>query len=734
MKIVLTTCLVSIVISLKSQTMITGALNFTTFSTPKSKIVNSQLEEATPLAYKTNPEYGILPTDASCVDCVELIHLRTDSTRQYVNGTQVFVQKGNCSINYVDANGYYRDNVRFMKPTGIIGEYEASNQKYPTFINKNSQSVSIKFGTEKFDFCKNLKLYFQDSLGVKTLLHVADWTNATVGNDGLFISNIFPNVDLQAEVMEGSFKTSFIVKSNLGLGKKGWLIVSDEILTPSSTTVAYSSPLDIDNKIDGNVYFNNPTGQNFSILQGIVTSTVRSTFTQLFFRMAGSNFEMLTNSSWLTDTATHYPIIIDPVVTNSNSLPQASITGSGLNNTGGFVGYCNYSLTVARPLNCTLNNITFSFGYIAHNGAWLSDGAMKFTFAGCISPTPAMTFWFCNAAGGGTCNGSGISVWSDFSSCVSPLAACSGNLTFGLRFFDAFAGSTCSNTFIGANTAWTMTLIGNTLETLGNTATGNGVINLAPACNTTQLLNPTPTSGVGPFTYLWAPGGQITSTKTISTFFLGTQVHTCTITDACGVVRVATFNVTPTCVLPVELVSYNAEYNGNYVDVDWSTASEISSAYFTVEKSYDGMNFYLVEKVKAAGQSSSINKYNVQDAYPNKKGFTYYRLKQFDTDGTEKFSKITSVEIAEEITDLFIVPNPNNGSFELTLSNNLIGKIIDVEIYDVTGKKSVLKHNMSINQSNRLLNLDITEMSKGVYFLKIVSSDGISYKSKLIKD
>ena len=80
------------------------------------------------------------------------------------------------------------------------------------------------------------------------------------------------------------------------------------------------------------------------------------------------------------------------------------------------------------------------------------------------------------------------------------------------------------------------------------------------------------------------------------------------------------------------------------------------------------------------------------------------------------------------------MPNPNSGSFEITLSTHLIGKTVDVEIYDVTGKRSVLKQNMAINQSNRLLNLDITEMSKGVYFLKVVSSDGTSYKSKLIKD
>ena len=117
MKIVLATCFVFFVYGMHSQTMTSGTLNFSTFSTPKTKVVNSQLDEATPLAFKSNPEFGILPTDAPCIDCFELIHLRTDSTREYIKGTQVYSQKGNCSINYVDANGYYRDNIRFMNPT-----------------------------------------------------------------------------------------------------------------------------------------------------------------------------------------------------------------------------------------------------------------------------------------------------------------------------------------------------------------------------------------------------------------------------------------------------------------------------------------------------------------------------------------------------------------------------------------------------------------------------------------
>lgn len=143
------------------QALISSELNFSTFKPAKSKIITSELSETTPASFKLNPDYGVLPLDASCEDCIELIHLRSDSTRQYLKGTTLYSQKGNGSINYVDDNGFYRDIVKFIKPTGVIGEYSAVNQPYPTFISTNNQDITISSGSEKFDFCRNLKLYFR---------------------------------------------------------------------------------------------------------------------------------------------------------------------------------------------------------------------------------------------------------------------------------------------------------------------------------------------------------------------------------------------------------------------------------------------------------------------------------------------------------------------------------------------------------------------------------------------
>ncbi|MBK7964506.1 MAG: hypothetical protein IPK10_03835 [Bacteroidetes bacterium] len=47
--------------------------------------------------------------------------------------------------------------------------------------------------------------------------------------------------------------------------------------------------------------------------------------------------------------------------------------------------------------------------------------------------------------------------------------------------------------------------------------------------------------------------------------------------------------------LPVEYTSFEAQANGNFVDVKWSTASEVNSDYFIVEKAMMPLNLYLSE-------------------------------------------------------------------------------------------------------------------------------------------
>jgi len=81
--------------------------------------------------------------------------------------------------------------------------------------------------------------------------------------------------------------------------------------------------------------------------------------------------------------------------------------------------------------------------------------------------------------------------------------------------------------------------------------------------------------------------------------------------------------------LPIELIQFKATKVGAYVQLDWSTATEINNDYFTVERSVDGENFEVILTEKGAGNSSTQKDYRRYDEQP-RVGYNYYRLSQTD--------------------------------------------------------------------------------------------------------
>jgi hypothetical protein len=96
-------------------------------------------------------------------------------------------------------------------------------------------------------------------------------------------------------------------------------------------------------------------------------------------------------------------------------------------------------------------------------------------------------------------------------------------------------------------------------------------------------------------------------------------------------------------VLPIELVSFDCEWSGNNVNLNWVSASEINNDYFLIEYSTDGFNWVMVNKVEGAGNSSSLLEYTTTH-YNVSSGNHYYRLTQVDFDGKHETFNIISCE------------------------------------------------------------------------------------------
>lgn len=182
--------------------------------------------------------------------------------------------------------------------------------------------------------------------------------------------------------------------------------------------------------------------------------------------------------------------------------------------------------------------------------------------------------------------------------------------------------------------------------------------------------------------------------------------------------------------LPVELVAFNAYYNGNQVDISWITASEQNNDYFTVERSADGIHFHTVIITDGAGNSSSMIEYFEIDYQPLN-GVSYYRLVQTDYDGISAASQPVAVRTYSQLAgELSLFPNPTDGSFHLQITGFGDEEFL-VVVRDISGREhyskvfvtSTDRHLEAIDPANKL--------DAGTYIVT-ASSRNEFYSQKLV--
>lgn len=162
----------------------------------------------------------------------------------------------------------------------------------------------------------------------------------------------------------------------------------------------------------------------------------------------------------------------------------------------------------------------------------------------------------------------------------------------------------------------------------------------------------------------------------------------------------ASLNCTP---LAVDLSRFECAQDEHFIDIAWTTQSEVNSDYFILEKSTDGQTFTEMVRTKAQGHSSLPTDYFIVDAYPEL-GTNYYRLTEVDMSGLETVYNITSCDAKYSDT-----------------------RIISTKIYDMNGH--------CVWQSTEPMNdikaaLKSASIPTGIYILE---TEDANHKMKRIK-
>lgn len=488
-----------------------------------------------------HPEFGILPYDAPCRYCVEVLEKRTADERYFVdinNHAVFYIQKTLGPLHY-RKNGYWLSidpRIRLKSP----GIYEASHQWDPTGFDLNVPHSYIITPAGKITFNK-WKLYGTAN-GHDTLLAIANWTRISIGEDGILIEEIFPGIDAQMQVMRGSVKTNFIIKQ-LVFAHFPYLLFTDEFGVPAESHFVFEGSANAPHKqLVGKVYLikNESSILDISAAGAYAEDQPANSYFPLEYRIGSSELSVVVPVAFIRHHLKNGKVIIDPLVSSSNTLAQAAISGSQYNANCNFTASCNHSLTVNTPAGATLTDIQWSFHYTATLPCVMRDGAIRLRTGSCISPSQSGYFWFCNSPLPGNCRGDTISIFNDLSLCLPNPSCTPQPVTFELQFFRSCSGNAgCNNSCIGAATPWTMYIKGHTLEFTNPSSTIS--VSQNTICHGQTISASTNIRyGVPPYTVSWSfnangvPAVANGATATISFPSPGSYSLYAFVTDACN--------------------------------------------------------------------------------------------------------------------------------------------------------------------------------------------------------
>lgn len=163
-------------------------------------------------------------------------------------------------------------------------------------------------------------------------------------------------------------------------------------------------------------------------------------------------------------------------------------------------------------------------------------------------------------------------------------------------------------------------------------------------------------------------------------------------------------------VLPVQLTHFSLNCTNSQIDFNWSSASEKNNRYFSLEASADQRNWVVLAQIKGAGNSSTLKNYAFAYTNPNA-AYTYFRLKQTDTDGSFTYSETLGTCTSEEaLLPNALYPNPSTGIININIPGSSPAGTISV--YNMLGTL--------VYQSDNLQNsINLSAQANGFYFVNL---------------
>ena len=192
-------------------------------------------------------------------------------------------------------------------------------------------------------------------------------------------------------------------------------------------------------------------------------------------------------------------------------------------------------------------------------------------------------------------------------------------------------------------------------------------------------------------------------------------------------------------VVPVELTTFTATSQKDFVELNWTTATEINNQGFEVQRNTTNSEFVTVGFVEGNGTTTEEHHYSFKDK--DVSGFIRYRLKQVDFDGSYEYSDIVEVEVLGNLSYELAQNYPNPFNPITNISYTLPAESqVKLSIYNTLGElvETIVNEKQDAGKYDAVWNARNHPSGVYIYTLDAVSLSGnkqtkLSRKMLLLK-
>ena len=178
--------------------------------------------------------------------------------------------------------------------------------------------------------------------------------------------------------------------------------------------------------------------------------------------------------------------------------------------------------------------------------------------------------------------------------------------------------------------------------------------------------------------------------------------------------------------LPLDFISFTAKTDliRNAVNLNWSTANEVNTKEFVIERGTGSGDFTVIGTIASANTTGTHN-YNFEDASALA-GTSYYRIKQVDRDGKFAYSDVEKVSIDGSLS-LSVYPNPTANVLNVSYASATNASL---KVFNLQGQSVI---SQAVPSGSALTNVSVASLASGIYYV-VLNNDGKESVVKFIKN